>query len=272
MKWIKKESKTVWWIPVIFILLYLVSFIGSESVFSFYIISLVILLVAGIFCSIVHLLLLPKHRNFHLYLIVGCILLCVCWVILKNIDYPCYSFALYSLLGISVVSFLLLFIWNNYRKEDVRLMKKGMAPDWIIKLTIKNVLKNEVKSIFKGQVSNPIASRMATGVLAETLSSGRADLFSDNLIPAAMSIADSHLVNFDSGNHSVTGSHANDFNPATGLAMTSDYFDAGGDVYGCSLNHDSNFSSDNIIPGGFDSGSIHHDSSFNSGFDDYHRC
>lgn len=263
MKWTKKESRTFWWIPVIFISLYLIGFIGSESIFSFYITSLVVFLVAGIFCSIVHFLLLPKHRNVHLSLMISCAFLCVCWVTLKSTTYPYYSFALYSLLGISVVSFLLLFIWNNYWKEDVYLMKKDIAPGWIIKLTIKNVLKNEVKNLFKGKISTPGASRMATVVLTETLSSGRADLFSDNLISAAMSIADSHLVNFESGNHS-----ANDFNPATGLAMTSDYFDAGGDTYGSFLNHDSLFSSDNNISGGLDNHSIDHGSSFSSGLDD----
>jgi len=268
MKWIKKGSKTIWWIPVIFISLYLIGFIGSESIFSFYITSLIVFLVAGIFCSVVHLLLLPKHRSIHLFLMVSCVPLCMLWITLKNTDYPCYFIALYSLLGILFVSFLLLFAWNNYRNEDVHSMVKGKAPDWIIKLTVQNIIKNEVKNRFKGKVSYPVASRMATGVLTETLSSGRSDLFSDNLISTAMSIAEHHITFFETGGHSVPTSHSNEINPATGLAMTSDYFDAGGDVYGSSLNHDSHFSSDTTIPSSLDSNSIDHGSSFSNGFDD----
>lgn len=167
-------------------------------------------------------------------------------------------------------------VFFYYSEKHVKIMKDEQYPESIIKKVCENIIIRKVERRIKGRVHpnalSKVAGGIATGVLTETLSSGRADLFSDNLIPAAMSIADSHLVNFESGNHSVTGSYANDFNPATGLAMTSDYFDAGGDVYGSSLNHDSNFSSGKIIPGGLDSGSIHHDSSFNSGFDDYHRC
>ena len=268
MKWIKKESKTIWWIPVIFISLYLIGFVGSESIISFYIISLVVFFGVGFFCSAVHLLLLPKHRVIHLFLMINCVPLIVFWVNLKNTDYPCYFIALYSLLGILFVSFLLLFAWNNYRKEDVNLMKKYMAPDWIIKLTVKNIIKNEVRNRFNGKVSYPVASRMATGVLTETLSSGRSDLFSDNLISTAMSIAEHHIMSFETGEHSVPTSHSNEFNPATGLAMTSDYFDAGGDVYGSSLNHDSHFSNDTSIPSGLDINSIDHGSSFSNGFND----
>lgn len=268
MKWIKKESKTIWWIPVIFISLYVIGFVGSESILSFYIISLVIFLGAGIFCSVVHLLLLPKHRIIHLFLMISCVPLSVFWINLKNTDYSCYFIDLYSLLGMLFVSFLFLFAWNNYRKEDVNLMKKSIAPDWIIKLTVQNIIKNEVKNRFKGKVSYPVASRMATGVLAETLSSGRSDLFSDNLISTAMSIAEHHITSFETGGHSVPTSHSNEFNPATGLAMTSDYFDAGGDVYGSSLNHDSHFSNDTSISSSLDSNSIDHGSSFNNGFDD----
>ncbi len=109
---------------------------------------------------------------------------------------------------------------------------------------------------------------MAAGALTKALCSGQEDLFSDKLFSAAISIADSHLMNFEAGEPYSGGSHTNGFNPATGLAMTSDYFDAGGDTYGSALNHDSLFSSDNHISGGFDNHSIDHGSSFSSGFDD----
>lgn len=266
MKWTKKESRTIWLIPVMFILLYLIGFKGSKSIFSFYIISLVVFLVAGFFCSAVHLLLLPKHRKIHLSLMISCIFLCVCWIALKDTAYQYYSFALYSLLGVLVVSFLLLLIWNNYTKEDVHLMEKSITPGWLIKLTVKNVLKNEVRNRFKGNVSNPVASRIATGVLTETLSSGRTDLFSDNLIPSAMSIVDHHMTMFETGGGAVANSHTSAFNPATGLAMTSDYYDAGGDVYGSSLNYDSHFSSGHGVSG-VDSHNTDSFNSFGSGFD-----
>lgn len=163
-------------------------------------------------------------------------------------------------------------VFFYYGKDQAEEMKLKGYPSSVIEKVYKNILFREVERRIKGKVHpnalSKVAGGIATGVLTETLSSGRADLFSDNLIPAAMSIADSHLVNFESGDHSVTGSRANDFNPATGLAMTSDYFDAGGDVYGSALNHDSLFSSDNHISGGFDNHSIDHGSSFSSGFDD----
>lgn len=267
MKWTKKESKTIWWIPVMFISLYLIGSIASESIFSFYIISLCVFLIAGVFCSVVHLLLLPKHRRIHLSLVVGFVLLCVCWVISNNTDYPGYFISLYSLLGISVISFLLILFWNNYRKEDVHLMKIGGAPNWIIKLTIKNILKKEVNNRLEGKISSPAASQLAAGALTEALSPGRSNLFSDNLISTAMSIAEHHISNFETKG-TVTGSHANGFNPATGVAMTSDYFDAGGDAYGSTLNHDNHFSIDNSMSGVFDSHSINNGSSFNNGFDD----
>lgn len=165
-----------------------------------------------------------------------------------------------------------LFLKRNYHFDEVKELKSLDTPDWIVKSAIKRILKSEVEKRIQDKVNPQVASRIsggvAAGVLTEALSSGQKDLFSDNLIPAAMSIADSHLANFESGNYSVTGSHANDFNPATGLAMTSDYFDAGGDTYGSALNHDSLFSSDNHISGGFDNHSIDHGSSFSSGFDD----
>lgn len=163
-------------------------------------------------------------------------------------------------------------IFFYYGKDQAKEMKLKGYPNSVIEKVYKNILFREVERRIKGKVHpnalSKVAGGIATGVLTETLSSGRADLFSDNLIPAAMSIADSHLANFESGNYSVTGSHANDFNPATGLAMTSNYFDAGGDTYGSALNHDSLFSSDNHISGGFDNHSIDHGSSFSSGFDD----
>jgi hypothetical protein len=162
-------------------------------------------------------------------------------------------------------------IFFYYGKDQAKEMKLKGYPNSVIEKVYKNILFREVERRIKGKVHpnalSKVAGGIATGVLTETLSSGRADLFSDNLLPAAMSIADSHLANFESGNYSVTGSHANDFNPATGLAMTSDYFDAGGDTYGSALNHDSLFSSDNHISGGFDSHSIDHGSSFSNGFD-----
>ncbi len=165
-----------------------------------------------------------------------------------------------------------LFLKRNYHFDEVKELKNLDTPDWIVKSAIKRILKSEVEKRIQDKVNPQVASRIsggvAAGVLTEALSSGQKDLFSDNLISAAMSIADSHFVNFESGDHSVTGSHVNEFNPATGLAMTSDYFDAGGDVYGSALNHDSLFSSDNHISGGFDNHSIDHGSSFSSGFDD----
>ncbi|EAC0381479.1 TPA: hypothetical protein N3H29_004366 [Salmonella enterica subsp. enterica serovar Bonn] len=175
---------------------------------------------------------------------------------------------LFQLAG-GVVNSIIFFYYGKDQAEEMKL--KGY-PNSVIEKVYKNILFREVERRIKGKVHpnalSKVAGGIATGVLTETLSSGRADLFSDNLIPAAMSIADSHLANFESGNYSVTGSHANDFNPATGLAMTSDYFDAGGDTYGSALNHDSLFSSDNHISGGFDNHSIDHGSSFSSGFDD----
>lgn len=180
-----------------------------------------------------------------------------------------YVFMVSFQLAGSVVNSIIFFYYGKDQAEEMKL--KGY-PNSVIEKVYKNILFREVEKRIKGKVHpnalSKVAGGIATGVLTETLSSGRADLFSDNLIPAAMSIADSHLANFESGNYSVTGSHANDFNPATGLAMTSDYFDAGGDVYGSALNHDSLFSSDNHISGGFDNHSIDHGSSFSSGFDD----
>ncbi|EGI9512071.1 hypothetical protein IG808_004755 [Salmonella enterica] len=182
---------------------------------------------------------------------------------------PFYVFMVLFQLAGGVVNSIIFFYYGKDQAEEMKL--KGY-PKSVIEKVYENILFREVEKRIKGKVHPNVVSKVAggiaTGVLAETLSSGQADLFSDNLIPAAMSIADSHLVNFDSGNHSVTGSHANDFNPATGLAMTSDYFDAGGDTYGSALNHDSLFSSDNHISGGFDNHSIDHGSSFSSGFDD----
>lgn len=180
-----------------------------------------------------------------------------------------YVFMVLFQLAGGVINSITFFYYGKDQAEEMKL--KGY-PKSVIEKVYKNILFREVERRIKGKVHpnavSKVAGGIATGVLAETLSSGRADLFSDNLIPAAMSIADSHLVNFESGNYSVTGSHANDFNPATGLAMTSDYFDAGGDTYGSALNHDSLFSSDNHISGGFDNHSIDHGSSFSSGFDD----
>lgn len=165
-------------------------------------------------------------------------------------------------------------VFFYYGKAQAEEMKLKGYPNSVIEKVYKNILFREVEKRIKGKVHpnalSKVVGGIATGVLTETLSSGRADLFSDNLIPAAMSIADSHLVNFESGNYSVTGSHANDFNPATGLAMTSDYFDAGGDAYGSALNHDSLFAYDNDISSRLDSHSIDHGSSFNSGFDNHH--
>ncbi|AXF79048.1 hypothetical protein AV903_26690 (plasmid) [Erwinia tracheiphila] len=182
---------------------------------------------------------------------------------------PFYVFMVLFQLAGGVVNSIIFFYYGKDQAEEMKL--KGY-PKSVIEKVYENILFREVEKRIKGKVHPNVVSKVAggiaTGVLAETLSSGRADLFSDNLIPAAMSIADSHLVNFESGNYSVTGSHANDFNPATGLAMTSDYFDAGGDTYGSALNHDSLFSSDNHISGGFDNHSIDHGSSFSSGFDD----
>jgi len=182
---------------------------------------------------------------------------------------PFYVFMVLFQLAGGVVNSMIFFYYGKDQAEEMKL--KGY-PKSVIEKVYENILFREVERRIKGKVHPNVVSKVtggiATGVLAETLSSGRADLFSDNLIPAAMSIADSHLVNFESGNYSVTGSHANDFNPATGLAMTSDYFDAGGDTYGSALNHDSLFSSDNHISGGFDNHSIDHGSSFSSGFDD----
>lgn len=167
-------------------------------------------------------------------------------------------------------------VFFYYDEKHVKVMKDELYPESTIKKVCENIILRNIERRIKGKVHHKALSRVAggiaSGVLAETLSSGRSDLFSDSLIPAAMSFAEHQLKTFETGGCSVTSPHANGFNPATGLAMTSDYFDAGGDVYGSSLNHDGNFSSDNIMPGGFDSGSIHHDSSFNSGFDDYHRC
>lgn len=163
-------------------------------------------------------------------------------------------------------------VFFYYGEDEIEKMMLRGYPNSVIEKAYKNILFREVERRIKGKVHpiavSKVADGIATGVLAETLSSGQADLFFENLLPAAMSIADSHLVNFESGDHSVTGSHANDFNPATGLAMTSDYLDAGGDTYGSSLNHDSLFSYDNNISGGLDNHSIDHGSSFSSGFDD----
>lgn len=162
-------------------------------------------------------------------------------------------------------------VFFYYGEDEIEAMKLRNYPNSVIEKVYKNILFREVEIRIKGKVHPNAVSKVAdgivTGALAETLSSGRADLFSDNLIPVAMSIADSHLVHFESGEHSVTGSHIYDFNPATGLAMTSDYFDAGGDVYGSSLNHDNNFSGDNSISSGFDSNSINHSDSLSNGFD-----
>lgn len=180
-----------------------------------------------------------------------------------------YVFMVLFQLAGSVVSSIIFFYYGKDQAEEMKL--KGY-PNSVIKKVYKNILFREVERRIKGKVHpnavSKVANGIVTGVLADTLSSGRADLFSDNLIPAAMSIADSHFVNFESGEHSVTGSQVNDFNPATGLAMTSDYFDAGGDTYVSSLNHVSLFSYDNNISGGSDNHSIDHGSSFSRGFDD----
>ncbi|MDQ0431139.1 hypothetical protein [Pantoea agglomerans] len=140
-----------------------------------------------------------------------------------------YVFMVLFQLDGGVVNSIIFFYYGKDQAEEMKL--KGY-PSSVIEKVYKNILFREVERRIKGKVHpnalSKVAGGIATGVLTETLSSGRADLFSDNLIPAAMSIADSHLVNFESGDHSMTGSRANDFNPATGLAMTSDYFDAGG--------------------------------------------
>ncbi len=165
-----------------------------------------------------------------------------------------------------------LFLKRNYHFNEVKELKSLNTPDWIVKLAIKKVLRNEVEKRIKNKVNPQVASRIsgsvAAGALTKALCSGQEDLFSDKLFSAAISIADSHLMNFEAGEPYSGGSHTNGFNPATGLAMTSDYFDAGGDTYGSALNHDSLFSSDNHISGGFDNHSIDHGSSFSSGFDD----
>lgn len=184
-----------------------------------------------------------------------------------------YVFMVLFQLAGGVINSIIFFFYGKDQAEEMKL--KGY-PNSVIEKIYKNILFREVERRIKGKVHpnalSKVAGGIATGVLTETLSSGRADLFSDNLIPAAMSIADSHLANFETVNHSITGSYVNDFNPATGLAMTSDYFDAGGDVYGSSLNHDSQFSFGNGVTGDFEHSLIDHGSSFNGSFDDYHHC
>lgn len=164
-----------------------------------------------------------------------------------------------------------LFLKRNYHFDEFKELKSLNTPNWIVKLAIKKLLKSEIEKRIKDKANPQIASKisggMAAGVLTQIVSSGRTDLISDDLISVAMNIADSHLAAFESREHFAGGFHTNEFNPATGLAMTSDYYDAGGDVYGSSLNHDSQFSSDNSISSGFDSHTIDSVSSFGSSFD-----
>lgn len=158
-----------------------------------------------------------------------------------------------------------------YDEKHVKIMKDELYPESTIKKVCENIILRKVENRIKGRVHHKAVSRVAGGIasgaLAESLSSGRSNLFSDNLISTAMSIAEHHITNFETKG-TVTGSHANGFNPATGVAMTSDYFDAGGDAYGSTLNHDNHFSIDNSMSGVFDSHSINNGSSFNNGFDD----
>lgn len=206
-------------------------------------------------------------------------------------------------LFISQVSMCVFFyaIFFYYTEKHINIMRSDNYSKPVIKKVAENIVyRNVVKGLkdkVPPQAVDQVAKRIAVGAVAgslamkysgfdfDTLTSDSdaqqpvamnsmpfeyPNNHSDDLISTAMSIADSHLVNFESGNYSVTGSHANDFNPATGLAMTSDYFDAGGDAYGSALNHDSLFAYDNDISSRLDSHSIDHGSSFNSGFDNHH--
>ncbi|EIU2314821.1 hypothetical protein L4K04_003741, partial [Salmonella enterica] len=194
-----------------------------------------------------------------------------------------------------------LFLKRNYKSEDIKKLMSLNNPNWVIELAIRNMLRKAMQQRLKGKVSHEIidrvACRIAAGAVAGSLVMKGSDsdidtfascggvlrsgamsdstleysnYYSDGLISTAMSVAGYYVATVESENHSVTGSHANDFNPATGLAMTSDYFDAGGDAYGSALNHDSIFAYDNDISSELDSHSIDHGSSFNSGFDNYH--
>ncbi|EOE9495524.1 hypothetical protein SHM90_004558 [Salmonella enterica subsp. enterica serovar Infantis] len=256
-------------ISIIGIYVYKHSAIDGKSSFLFFVIPLL----STTFAMFkLHSVLLNTHRVWMITFYIVSVLFSLIFSVFHKLDDFDINFSIALFFSQLLTCAIFYGVFFYYSEKHVKIMKDEQYPEPIIKKVCENIILRKVERRIKGKVHpnalSKVAGGIATGVLTETLSSGRADLFSDNLIPAAMSIADSHLANFESGNYSVTGSHANDFNPATGLAMTSDYFDAGGDTYGSALNHDSLFSSDNHISGGFDNHSIDHGSSFSSGFDD----
>ncbi len=168
---------------------------------------------------------------------------------------------------------------------------KEVAVNIVYKELIKGLRGKFLPMVNKEQIARYIASGVVAGNLVmkgtdsvvscegvtqlsalNGLSLGNSGSHIDSMVETAMSIAANHLADFEHGDYSVINSHINGFNPATGLAMTSDYFDAGGDVYGSSLNHDSQFSFGNGVTGDFEHSLIDHGSSFNGSFDDYHHC